>query len=211
MSLVQLAKEVVSRFFPPPEVDSRHRVIAPNQPVNPQWHRNFIVYLANILRPKVYVELGLSQCQLFNLMIPYAQQLIGVDIDPKSGTYMQQSSKARFVNASTDEFVKELRDDPIQVDLLFIDADHSREAVLKDFWNFFPFVAPHGLILLHDGHPGSEEYISDIFCGTAYQAVAELSRHTDEYEMMTLPVHPGLTICRKRKEQLRWKEISEGK
>lgn len=40
--------------------------------------------------------------------------------------------------------------------MLFIDADHSKEAVLQDFRGFFPFVAPYGLILLHDSHPGKE-------------------------------------------------------
>lgn len=34
------------------------------------------------------------------------------------------------------------------------------------------------------------------------------SRHTTEYEMVTIPIPPGLIICRKRKTQLSWQEDS---
>lgn len=88
--------------------------------------------------------------------------------------------------------------------MLFIDADHSKEAVLQDFRGFFPFVAPYGLILLHDSHPGKEGMMHPGLCGTAYQAIEELSKETESYEMMTIPISPGLTICRKRQEQLSW-------
>ena len=44
------------------------------------WHEDFIINLAAQFRPKVYVELGLYQCELFNGVIPYAETLIGVDI-----------------------------------------------------------------------------------------------------------------------------------
>ncbi len=31
------------------------------------WHEDFIINLAAQFRPKVYVELGLYQCELFNV------------------------------------------------------------------------------------------------------------------------------------------------
>lgn len=170
------------------------------------WYCNVITLIAQIVRPKVYVELGIQQCKLFNVMVPYAEKLIGVDIDANAGRLMQTSPKTRFVHGTTQSFAEELRSQPITIDMLFIDADHSKEAVLQDFRDFFPFVAPHGLIFLHDSHPGEPKMISPNFCGTAYQAVDLLSRETDEYEMMTIPVSPGLTLCRKRQQQLSWQE-----
>lgn len=170
------------------------------------WHEDFIVHLASLVRPKVYVELGLFQCALFNRIIPYAEQLIGVDIRAEAGQYMQHSFNARFVKATTQEFAKELEGNPLQINMLFIDADHSKDAVLKDFQDFFPFVAPHGLILLHDTHPGNEEMMQPGLSGTACQAAEILSRDTGPYELMTIPVSPGLTICRKRQRQLSWQE-----
>lgn len=171
------------------------------------WHEDFIVHLAKIIKPKVYVELGLYQCKLFNRIVPFADQLIGVEMKPELEKFMIKDPKALFKAMTTDEYAKELKKHPIQIDMMFIDADHSEKSVEKDFKQFFPFIAPHGLILLHDGHPKNEEYTCSGYCGDGYKAIEKLSHHTDHYEMMTIPVHPGLTICRKRKKQLKWEEI----
>ena len=174
--------------------------------MNATWHEDIIDFLGAHIRPKVYVELGLFHCDLFNRMIPHAETLIGVDVDPAAGSFMQQSEKVRFFNGTTQEFAKELQEKPVQIDLLFIDADHAKEAVLQDFYDYFPFVAPHGLILLHDTHPKDPWMLQRVLCDTAYEAIEELSKNTTEYELMTLPISPGLTICRKRKKQLSWHE-----
>lgn len=116
------------------------------------WHEAFIVHLAKLLRPKVYVELGLYQCTLFNQMIPYADQLIGVDLSSEAGSFMIRSPKVVFIHGTTADYAVQLNANPIQIDLLFIDANHSKESVLSDFNNFFPFIAPHGVILIHDTH-----------------------------------------------------------
>jgi len=43
------------------------------------------------------------------------------------------------------------------IDLLFIDGDHHYEAVRRDFEDWYPFVRPGGLIVLHDSRrlPGT--------------------------------------------------------
>lgn len=180
--------------------------MTPNS-VPENWHESFTEHLSFVLRPSVYVELGLYRCELFNRVIPHAQQLIGVDMDAEAGNWMAKSDKVQFVHSTTDEFAAMLREHPISIDMLFIDADHSKGAVLKDFWNFFPFVSPQGLIIIHDTHPKNIDYTQPGYCGNAYKAVEELARHTDKFEMMTIPVHPGLTLCRKRTTQLSWMEF----
>lgn len=170
------------------------------------WHEDFIIHLAKIVRPKVYVELGIYHCSLLNRMIPIARQIYGVDINPEAENYLIKSSNVQFYCGSTQKFAEELKVHPLKIDMLFIDADHSKEAVLQDFKDFFPYVIPHGLIVLHDTHPGSDYYKQSEWCGTAYEAVAELAKKTEAYEMMTIPVSPGLTLCRKRQTQLSWEE-----
>ena len=170
------------------------------------WHEDFIFNLASLIRPKVYVELGIQNCYLFNRIAPLAERSIGVDITPSAGNKMIKEMNAQFFNGTTQEYAKELEANPLQIDMLFIDADHSKEAVLQDFRDFFPFVVPHGLILLHDTHPENEHMMQRSLCETAYQAVEELSKETSLYEMMTIPISPGLTICRKRQTQLSWRE-----
>lgn len=185
------------------ESPSRHSSEA-EVPVN--WHESFIEHLASVLKPKVYVELGLYRCALFNRIIPHADHLIGVDLDAEVKNWIAKCDKVEFVHSGTDDYAIALRQRPIAIDMLFIDADHSSGQVLKDFWNFFPFVSWHGLILLHDTHPKSMEFTQAGHCLDAYKAVEELSRHTEEFEIMTIPVHPGLTLCRKRIRQLSWME-----
>jgi len=170
------------------------------------WHEDFIVELVKVMRPQLYVELGLYQCNLFNRIIPYADSLIGVDIDKEVENYMIKGPKTEFYHQSTDDFAEYLKNSPRSIDFLFIDADHSKEAVERDFKNFFPFVKPHGLILFHDTHPGDDSFKVSNYCGDGYRAIEKFSKSNDEYEMMTIPVHPGLTLCRKRKCQLRYEE-----
>ena len=173
---------------------------------DPKWHQGLIVHLASIMRPEVYVELGIFRCGLFNQVVPFTMRAIGVDADPEAGKYMTRSPRATFVAANTSEFARRIRKDPVSIDMIFIDADHSQEAVLDDFRNFLPFVVPHGLILLHDTHPCDEAATDPTRCGTAYRAIDQLSRRSDGFEMMTLPLHPGLTLCRKRTAQVAWQE-----
>lgn len=180
--------------------------ISPDRTWDSKWHQDFILHLASLFRPNVYVEVGIHHCGLFNRMIPYASRLIGVDANPDSAKYMKRCAKTEFVCATSSDYVGRLRQQPLLIDLLFIDADHSEAAVESDFKGVFNFVAPHGLILLHDTHPLDERATSQERCGDGYKAVARLSARTEQYEMMTLPKHPGLTLCRKRTQQLSWQE-----
>lgn len=172
------------------------------------WHAAFIEHLAHIVKPRIYVELGLYRCALFNRMIQHCGRLIGVDTNPEAQEWMKRSEKVEFVNSTTDAFAVSLRALPVSIDMLFIDADHSKEAVLRDFWNFFPFVSRHGIIMLHDTHPENIDMTQPSICNDAWKAVEELSKQTDEFELMTIPMHPGLTLCRKRTAQLSWIEKS---
>ena len=56
------------------------------------WHVNFILHMASILKPSCYVELGLYQCELFNKMIPYCERLYGVDIVESVSAFMKKST-----------------------------------------------------------------------------------------------------------------------
>ncbi len=148
---------------------------------------DFIVHLARLVRPKLFVKLGLFHCALFNRITPYAEKSIGVDIQPEAGYYMKRSLDTRFVEGTTQEFAKELEVNPLQINMLFIDVEHSKTAAIQDFQEFFPFIAPRGLILINDSHLENVDMMKP-----------GLGRATQSYELMTIPVSQGLTICRKR-------------
>lgn len=203
-------KRLLSRFLMGSQRrDKRLNIFAGSremEPVPGNWHELFVEHIASVIRPVLYVELGLYHCETFNHVIPYAQRLIGIDREASAEKWMARSAKAQFVNSTTDEFVAILKTNPILIDMLFIDADHSKAAILKDFWSFFPFISPHGLIILHDTHPKNIDFIQPGYCSDAFKAIEELSKHKDKLEMMTIPIHPGLTLCRKRTTQLSWME-----
>lgn len=144
---------------------------------------DFIVNLARLVRPKLFVKLGLFDCVLFNKITPYAEKSIGVDIQPNAGNYIKRSGDTRFVKGTTQEFAKELETKPLQINMLFIDGEHIEEAGPQDFHEFFPFIAPCGFILLQDPRP-------------------ERTKFTEpkSYDLMKIPVSSGLMIFRKRVE-----------
>jgi hypothetical protein len=181
---------------------------SPLPTVEENWHEAFIVHLASVCRPRVYVELGLYRCELFNRIVPFAEHLIGVDMELNAGSCMVKGEKAIFYHGTTNQYAASLKENPLQIDMLFIDACHSETSVWEDFWNFFPYIAPHGLILLHDAHPKEVRYTDPGYCGDAYKAIDRLSRMRDEFELMTIPIHPGLAICRKRNAQLSWVDLT---
>lgn len=170
------------------------------------WHVEFILFLAKVVRPAIYVELGLYQCELFNKMIPYASHLIGVDYSIESGNYMIKNQKTKFFHCSTGEFCKIATNMKIEIDLLFIDASHDVKNVKNDFLSYFPLIKNNGLILFHDTYPKNLEYTDSKLCGDGYKAIDELTRDASGYEMMTVPIHPGLTICRKRDNHLTFEQ-----
>jgi len=170
------------------------------------WHEDFVVHLAQILRPQTYVELGLYKCQVFNRVSKIADISIGIDIEPDAVALMKKSTNNYFIGKSTADALDKVENilGGKGIDMIFIDADHSRESVLTDFNNYFPLVNENGLILMHDAYPMSEEMTSKGYCGDGYKAIYELSLQRDTFELVTIPHHPGLAICRKRSKQLSW-------
>ena len=181
-----------------------NRKIEQDTPEN--WHEKFITEMAKLLQPDTYVELGVYQADLFNKLIPYCKKLIAVDIDPQSTRFIHSSSKTIFINSTTDEFAQQLRYKPIEIDMLFIDSDHRKEQLEKDFENFFPYVVDQGIVLIHDTYPKNKKYTNSGYCADGYKYVEEISRERTDFELVTIPLHPGLTFSKKRNNLLGWKD-----
>jgi predicted O-methyltransferase YrrM len=72
-----------------------------------------------------------------------------------------------------------------EIDLLYIDGDHSYEGVLHDLTAFLPFLGRDSLVLAHDVDPR---------CHTAkgYEVLEKLTPHT--YSAARVPMYPGLAF-----------------
>jgi len=106
-----------------------------------------------------------------------------------------------YFRMTTQQFIENHAARLAPFDVVFIDADHSEDAVRKDFDGIWPYVSKEGLILLHDTNPETIKDTEPGLCGNAWLFAQDLfldHNDTPMYEVVTLPYHPGLTIIRKR-------------
>ena len=155
----------------------------------------FLVELVKVMKVHTYVELGVSRGYTFNKISPHVEKAIAVDITPMP--YVARLPNVRVYTMSTQDFSKVWKD---PIDFLFIDADHKKEAVLRDFYLFLPYVKTNtGLIALHDTLPAYRELLDDKYCSNAWEAVKEIKEDLgNSIEMLSIPSSwAGLTLVRK--------------
>ena len=156
------------------------------------------------INPEIYLELGIKNGNTISSILPYAGRAIGVDINkPK-----KKIKGYEFYKMTTDEFFENIDIGEIYlpfISVAFIDANHSSEYVLKDFYNVLPFVKDQGIIILHDTYPKNKNFIRNDFCGDSYKFAWDISiKNIPGIECCTVPIHPGFTIIRKRQQHLSW-------
>lgn len=166
----------------------------------PSQYRNMefvglMIELAKLFKPEVYVELGVKKGYTLTQMAPLVGKAIGIDINP---VYTNRWN-IETIQCTTKEYAKSLEGKSEFIDMLFIDADHSKEAVLTDFVNFLPYVKQGtGLILMHDTHPVNLKLLVDGYCSNAWEAAVEIRKCVPQVEIVTLPgPWAGLSIVRK--------------
>lgn len=160
------------------------------------WHAGFIGNLAKALRPKSYLEVGVYKGETFRKVSAWATHSVGVDINPEVVKSIGRIRNSTFCTGSLEKVLPQLREfEPF--DLVFIDADHSKESVLLDFRYARDLLSTKGLVLLHDTWPKSLEFSQPELCGDAWQAVSELRVTHPDWSFVTIPAHPGLTLCQR--------------
>jgi len=163
-----------------------------------QEYRNFIIELATLFQPHTYVEIGARFGYIFNEVSKYVKRAAAVDITPLDNIIVRIGC-VELYQMDSQEFTKQWKD---PIDLLFIDADHREESVIRDFTLLSKFVKPHtGLILLHDTYPVNERLLKDDRCSDAWKAASRIHRSNrifKDFEIVTLPgPWAGLSIIRK--------------
>jgi len=174
-----------------------------------QEFRALMVEIAKLFRPRVYVEIGAKNGDTFNLIAPFSTLAVAVDIKPMRGisltpnVYVYQMSSKKFIEKWKTNWVE-----PIPIDMLFIDADHSYPCVMEDFRGLAPLVREGtGLIFLHDTYPVSYDLLVPERCNDAWRAAEEIRRSDEfkDFEIVTLPGPiAGLSIIRKSEKHLHW-------
>lgn len=162
-------------------------------------HEEFMEFIASYIEPQVYVELGVYDGSTFNRVHPYVQDwAYGVDINPKMKEEDMITLDSTVYQMSTKQFFEYWNDDIHKdIDLIFIDADHSKEAVLEDVANFWPYLKDDtGLMILHDTWPLNKKQTAPGYSGDCYLVTKEIKKKY-QCELLTIPVSYGLSIIRK--------------
>lgn len=172
-------------------------------PIEKFEHILFFEYMASIIKPERYLELGVRCGSNFRRVAHHSKEAIAVDIvDHK----FPLSSNMAYHQMTTDQYFSTLSPD-IEFDMVFIDADHSHQQSLKDFENVSGYVIEDGFIFLHDTYPCHPQWITPSVCDGVYKTALFIKQnYADKFESITLPFQPGVTIVKKinRNKQLIW-------
>lgn len=191
-------------------------------------HIEVIEFFIRLLKPRNFLELGVQFGECTNKIIELIPQLyIGVDMEKTNNIefLLNKYKHFQFFTMTTDQFFKKIKlenteniDEKmenndenlkelgnIKFDMVFIDACHTHEATYRDFLNVIDYVNEDGYIFFHDCYPYSEYWTSPDLSGDAYKT-SELIRkkHNHQFEILTIPVNPGISIARKCTKQLKW-------
>jgi hypothetical protein len=133
------------------------------------WRGKFINNIINNLELKSYLELGISVGECWREI--ELENKVGID-------NCVQIGDNRLVSTTTDEYFESM-DESKKFDLVFIDADHEKNQVFRDFCNSYDHLEDDGIILLHDINPIDESNIVPERLGNAYEFWIDL---VDRYE-----------------------------
>lgn len=128
---------------------------------------------------KTYLELGILDNSNFNKI--KSNRKMSVDTN----------GKAVFTD-TTDAFFETISDSDCW-DIIFIDANHDYDYVLKDFNNSIKYCKEW--LLIHDMIPPTEEYCKHEFCSDSYKLLFYLKNNTN-YEVYPMDENMGLTLIK---------------
>lgn len=165
-------------------------------------HPYLLEHFASWIKPDNYLEIGVRDGISLRPVSKWAKMCHAVDINFLVKDY---ADNVILYEMSSDEFFSKIQN--IKFDMVFIDGDHSKEQVYKDFINVKDKVIDDGFIFFHDTYPYNESLLSPILSNNCWEAILQIKNEFySEFEIITLPFTPGVTIMKKMKihKQLIW-------
>jgi len=166
-----------------------------NNPHHGQLHyREIINFFIEKFNYQTYLELGVRDANNTFNHIRCAEKE-GVDCNPASNpTHLMY----------TDEFFESAGKDKTW-DIIFIDASHEKNQVLRDFENSLARLNENGTIVMDDINPTEPFLLSEQFCHNAWEAFAELRKRNDLQMHAIVPSFSG--FVRRGKQKAYTKDI----
>ena len=123
------------------------------------WRGKFIDSLIKNAGINSYLELGISVGECWREI--ELENKVGID-------NWVQISDERVLSTTTDLYFESMKG-KVKFDLIFIDADHEKNQVFKDFTNSFDCLNDGGIILMHDINPPTKEDTGLTELGTCFE------------------------------------------
>lgn len=160
----------------------------------PGFHKYVIDSIVKYTNCKTYLELGVYDGDTFSLIAKQVNRAIAVDIKD-----LRLQKIGEFYQMSTDEFFKNFSDN---VDIVFIDADHNSNSVIKDFENSLKLLNKYGIIFLHDTDPMEKKLLEPGYCNDCFKTVDYIMEKHPELNIITLPLtDAGLSIIMRKNDR----------
>ena len=158
-------------------------------------HTDMIVQIVKSINCKNYLELGVYDGATLEKVSTVVPSVIGVDIID----FRKNKNIGEFHQTTTQNFLNNFNE---IVDVIFIDADHSFEAVKLDFKASLKNLNEFGIIILHDTDPISEKYIAREHCEDSYKIIDWLKTEYPDMDVFTFPIsEAGLTIVKRSNDR----------
>lgn len=125
---------------------------------NHVWRTEVITSAVNALAAKCYLEIGVDVGVSFAAVS--AVRKVGVDPVAAQPLVVEELRKpgASYFPMTSDEFFREAAPQALHggVDVAFVDGLHTADQAYRDCLNVLSYLAPGGVILVHDCLPNSE-------------------------------------------------------
>lgn len=134
-----------------------------------------------------YLELGIRNSPVYDIIKNIVPTIHGVDINDCP------NFDGQFFKMTTDEFFNTVKN---KYDLIFIDACHDIDYVIRDFKNSLNSLNSHGIIVLHDTYPINESMCHNSLCSDCYKIISHIKINYPNLQMFNFPISPGLCIIK---------------
>jgi hypothetical protein len=166
-----------------------------NVPPPHDWHAPIIAAVADAysrFRPVVYVEIGVDRGHTMRTVSRNAVECHAVDVTFEHVNGPLGPNVHRWEMTSDEFFGRGLDGMSRPADVVFVDGDHSREAVTRDIAGALSILAEDGVVIVHDTFPLERRWAKS-HCGYGCRAVEALDGSL-AVRCATLPIFPGLSF-----------------
>jgi hypothetical protein len=168
-------------------------------------HKEVIEFFIRLLKPKNFIEIGTQFGETTNQiihLIPGDYYAVDIFIHDNMRFLSNKFQNLKLFQNSSDDFFSSQFDGKM-FEMAFIDASHNYEDTFRDFMNVKDFIVPDGIIFFHDTYPANLDETHPDLSGDCYKLPEKIRLdYNMEFEIITLPVSPGLSIARKIKRNI---------